>query len=545
MASIESSMRFAGERGNYLGLAIICIVFVALRLPVILRQIPAQDEDYFAIPGLTILREGIPRIPYMPSRNERGAFYKADEFLFALPPLYFYLEAGLYLLVGPSTGAARGVSLLCGVAAIVGVSALATRLFRSPAAGLWSAGLYAASRVILFPCMIARPDMLCGALGIGVLLAMWRWSLGVSGVGSTVTLAPLPGPPPGTGGGRKVRMHCWLVVAGVAIGLGMLSHPFAMVYAIQAGVWALLVRGSWTQRIGRAALLTAVAIVTFAVWGVLIAQHPEAFRSQFFNNVLNQSGPGLLSRLVWPVKSFSVQVPLFIEYAGPVQAALMTAGLLAIIALAVSRHDAGIRTAAILTASAVYLHVTTVGVHPTKGYWCYTGALLFVCLGGAVAHFLTPSIQPTAESLPEPRLRFRTIATFAAAAAVMLPGAGLRTVVAHIRHWNDVNYDAPRFTQELMNAVPADARLVVDPGYIFDFYRAGRHVTLALDYEFFFSVRGTDYDYVVGGPYSLRDKVPGALNAEFVRSYGNRNDLFACYAELYRSPQPNSEEPRK
>src|SRR5689334_22624541 len=91
-------------RGARLMLAVICLLFVALRLPVALRQIPAQDEDYFAVPGLTILREGIPRIPYMPSRNPRGAFYKADEFLFALPPLYFYVEAAMYAIAGPGTG---------------------------------------------------------------------------------------------------------------------------------------------------------------------------------------------------------------------------------------------------------------------------------------------------------------------------------------------------------------------------------------------------------------------------------------------------------
>ncbi|MFO1093381.1 MAG: hypothetical protein U0992_08730 [Planctomycetaceae bacterium] len=119
----------------------------------------------------------------------------------------------------------------------------------------------------------------------------------------------------------------------------------------------------------------------------------------------------------------------------------------------------------------------------------------------------------------------------------MLPSAGLRTVVAHLRHWNDVNYNAPRFTQELIEAVPADAKLVVDPTYIFDFYRAGRDVTLALDYEFFFSVRGTDYDYVVAGPYALRDNIPETLNARFVRAYGDRADPFACYAELFASPE--------
>lgn len=507
---------FAGwRRWGLLPLLAICLAFVTLRLPIAVRQIPAQDEDYFAVPGLTILRQGIPRIPYMPSRNPQGAFYKADEMLFALPPLYFYLEAAMYAVAGPSTGAARSVSLLCGLAAIVAVHILATRLFRTRAAGLWSAGLYAASRVIYFPAMIARPDMLCGALGLGVLIGMHHWGV--------------------------CQRKRWLLCAGVGIGFGMLSHPFAMVYALQSGVWALLVRGRLVERIGRAALLTAVAVATFALWGVLIVQHPEAFQGQFFNNVLNQSGPGLLSRMVWPVRSFGVQLPLFTEYAGSLQAAVMTGGLLAAIVIAVRTADPAFRMAAVLAGSAVYLHVATVGVHPTKGYWCYTGALVFVCLGGVISRFLQTPVNTCVTSAivsshPNAHRRLRTVATVAGAAAIMLPGAGLRTVVAHVRHWDDVNYDAPRFTQELIEAVPADAKLVVDPGYIFGFYRAGRTVALALDYEFFFSVRGTEYDYLVAGPYSIRDRVPEALNGRFVREFGDKQDLFACYAEIYAAP---------
>src|SRR5262245_45319747 len=126
--------------------AAICFVFVGLRLPVAWRQAPAQDEDYFAVPGYTILREGIPRIPYLPSRNPQGAFYKADELLFTLPPLYFYWQALVYSMIGPSTGAARLASMLCGVAAIVVVYRLALLWFRSDSAALWSAGLYAAVR---------------------------------------------------------------------------------------------------------------------------------------------------------------------------------------------------------------------------------------------------------------------------------------------------------------------------------------------------------------------------------------------------------------
>jgi hypothetical protein len=515
-ATFPSGSAPPARRGwrRHWALAVICLVFAALRLPVACRQIPAQDEDYFAVPGLTILREGIPRIPYMPSRNPQGAFYKADELLFTLPPLYFYWQALIYLCFGPSTAAARLASMLCGIAAIVVVHRMSHRWFRDERAALWSAGLYAASRIVYFPVVIARPDMLCGALGLGALLAVEHW----------------------TGSPRKR----WLVTAGAALGACALAHPFAIVPAIQSAAWTFVASRDWSSRLRNVGILTTVAILVFLLWLPLICLHPEAFRSQFTNAVLNQSGPGFLSRLCLPFRSLLVQTPIFLEHVGPLQAALMIAGAAGAAALAMQRTEPGLRTAATLAWTGVYLHVACVGGHPTKGYWCYTGALLFICVGGLVARLLrgiADSETPTAgASPPRPRWRLRTVAALAAAAAVMLPGAGLRTVVAHVRHWDDVNYDAPRFTRQLLAEVPAGARLVVDPGYIFDFYRAGRDVTLALDYEFFFSVRGTEYDLVVAGPYSIRDRVPQALGAILVRSYGDRTDLFACYAELYAAP---------
>jgi len=532
-----ATTRWADRLRRSWKLVAICVVFTALRLPVAWRQIPAQDEDYFAVPGLTILREGIPRIPYMPSRNPKGAFYKADEMLFTLPPLYFYWQALVYVFVGPSTAAARLASMLCGVAAIVVVFQLALIWLRHERAALWSAGLFAASRVVYFPVLIARPDMLLGLLGLTTLLAVAHWN--------------------------ESRRALWLLAAGVAIGANALTHPFAIVPAIQATVWVLIASGNWRSRIRNVATLAVAATPVFLLWGVLIVQNPEAFRLQFSNAVLNQSGPGLISRLIMPLESLRIQWPIFLEHVGRLQAVAMLAGVVAATVVCVRRPTSGWRTLVALTWSAMYLHVAFVGRHPTKGYWCYTGALMFLCLGGVVARVLYGHKEATESNSgldPSPRpsppngvesaidtarggeggkrsVPFATLAGLGIAVAVMLPGAGLRTVVAHLRHWDDVNYDATRFTQELMQAVPADAKLVVDPGYIFDFYRAGRDVTLGLDYPFFFSVRGTEYDYVVGGPYSIRDKVPEALDAQFVRAYGDREDLFACYAEVYRATE--------
>ena len=71
---------------------------------------------------------------------------------------------------------------------------------------------------------------------------------------------------------------------------------------------------------------------------------------------------------------------------------------------------------------------------------------------------------------------------------------------------------------------------------IFDFHRAGRSCVLALNFKFFFDVTEFDYDQLVAGPTSRRDGVPPAMEGVFVRSIGDEDDPFACYAELYAAP---------
>ncbi|MCA9047744.1 MAG: hypothetical protein KDA89_03395, partial [Planctomycetaceae bacterium] len=72
------------------------LVFVVLRLPALVHQPGAQDEQYFSVAGLTAATEGIPRIPYYPTRNPATFFDRADQCLMALPPGLFYAQAPFF-----------------------------------------------------------------------------------------------------------------------------------------------------------------------------------------------------------------------------------------------------------------------------------------------------------------------------------------------------------------------------------------------------------------------------------------------------------------
>ncbi|HCO22205.1 MAG TPA: hypothetical protein DIT97_03730, partial [Gimesia maris] len=172
-----------------------------------------------------------------------------------------------------------------------------------------------------------------------------------------------------------------LILAGICLGLGMLTHPFAIVFCIQVGLWAVLTQGTWRERFSRGTVITGCALAIFALWLPLIFAYPETFRLQFSNNVLDRSGPGLISRLLFPWPYFPIQLGLLREYAGTIQLTLMTGGLLAGTWLAWRSVDRRPRILIYLSWSSIYLLIACQGSHPTKGYWCYPGALLFLCLG--------------------------------------------------------------------------------------------------------------------------------------------------------------------
>ncbi len=489
---------------SWLVLTLLVATFWLLRGPILYRQMPAQDEDYFAVPGYTILHEGIPRIPYLPGRDRTSAFYQADQQLFALPPLYFYWQAVVYAVLGPSTASARCASALAGSASILLVYLLGRSWLQEERAAVWGAGMYAFSRALYFPCLSARPDALCGMWGLAALWTAAHW--------------------------RETGRRSWLTASGACLGLGLLTHPFAVVYVLQVGVWSVSRRSSLGGRLLNGSTLAGMALLVCSLWLPLIAMNPEQFWIQFSNNVLTKSGPGLFSRIIAPFTSFQTQAPLFLEHVGWFQAVLLLGGVVAAVSGIVSFRESWRAPVLTLALGGIYLHVVCQGEHPTKGYWVYTLAPLYLWSGATLFRWGQGGCWPMSLD------RWGVAVALAAAVIALSPGAGLRTVAAHLQHWHDMPYNAPRFTQELLRITPAAGRQVVDPAYVFDFYRAGRNTLLACTLPFYFDVSGEQYDLLVAGPLSIRDGVPAALEGVFQQAVGDPQDLFACYAEIYTAP---------
>lgn len=482
-------------------LLLILASFIVIRVPIMYRQPGGLDEEYYAIPGLTILRTGIPRMPHVPQRDPSQRFYLADQAFFAEPPLSYSWQAAFYAVLPHVYGAAR---LSSGVAALAGiwlVYELGRKLYHSNVAALWGAGLYSLMRTFYFPAMTARPDMLCTAFGLGALLCVAEW--------------------------QTARKTSLLIAAGVLLGLGGLTHPLALVYAVQSAVWVFLASRGW-RRILRPALLAITALAVFLLWLPLILAFPDAFRSQFFYNIVHPAGPGLLIRLFTPWTYLRYHAWMMAGHLGAIQTALLLGGPAVAVLLDWRSDRPGRRAAWMLAWSSVYLLAVLSGIHPTQYYWCFPTALLCVCLGRAIAAI--------AERWPV-RGRARWALNWTAGVAlvaVMLPGAGLRAWIAHVRHWNDINYNAPALARRMLAELPADARYTVDREFALDFFAAGRRTILAETAPYYLRADLWPYDYLILSRHGLDEHMPAAFHAELIRTYGNRDDQFACYAEVYR-----------
>jgi 4-amino-4-deoxy-L-arabinose transferase-like glycosyltransferase len=314
-----------------------------------LRQPGSIDEEFYAVPGWTIVRDGIPRAPHVPQRDPQRVFYRADEAFFVEPPLGFYWQALFFAPLPDTYAAARIASGAAALTTIWLIYELGRRLYRNEAAALWGAGLYSLFRTFYFPAMTGRPDMLCTALGLGALWLMAQW--------------------------QERRDWRRLIAVGGLLGLGGLTHPLALVYALQVAGWVLLAGRGW-RRFVELAIVVVVAVAVFALWLPLILKFPEQFRGQFLNHA--HSGPGILQRMLLPWESLRFHAWMMSGHLGRAQFWLLLLGWAVAVVLHLRSFGAGSRIAALLAASGVYLLATlarrnTTGATPQRFCVCAWG----------------------------------------------------------------------------------------------------------------------------------------------------------------------------
>jgi len=505
------------ERRCAIAIWAVALTAVLVRLPAAIHQSGGQDEDYFTVAGWSLLKTGVPRIPYAPSLNKDGYFYKANETLFALPPGFFAAEAAVFQVVGPSYAAGRLTSLLASAAAIVGVYYLARCWLRKTTA-LLAATVFAFSRPFLFPATTARPDMLCTALlvwGLVVLISGGTSNRRLRPAGRGLSAVDEATTPGGKSLGvspeqSPLRTAC----AGLLAGLALLTHPFALLGVLLVTGWILF---AFRER-KRLHLLSFAAgtAATFALWLPLVAKDPTLFKIQFGNNVLHRAGPGLLTRIVWPFETLWYHAKLFVDLAGPWQAALFGAALLGASILEL-RSKTSRRSWLIATWAAVLGLAILQGVHPSKGYWSFPAAFLCMAVARCIEVFG----------------RWKPLAAVAAL-ALLVPGGGWKAAGVYLRHWGEPDYSHPETVHLLLDELPESGRYLVDVGCVFDVHLSGRRTLLALDIPQYYSAAEEPYNLLIVTRTGLDQRLPQAFGASRrIRTFGNPDDDLAVYFEVW------------
>jgi 4-amino-4-deoxy-L-arabinose transferase-like glycosyltransferase len=489
------------KRRGTLWFWLIIAAFLVVRLPVTAHQPGGEDEECYAVPGLTILRTGLPQLPHVPARNMDSVYYGADRILFAEPPLTFYLQAVLYAFLPHVYGTARLLSLLAGVGVLWMVWRLTVRSTGSIGAAVMASGLFSLSRWFYFPAIRARPDILTIYFG---LLAIWWTSCWL-----------------------ESRRQRYLVGTGIAIGLGGLCHFIAIVYAVQIAAWLAWTSTGW-KRLLHPALVAGVSLAIFAAWLPLILMEPEVFRIQFGNQIFREQELSVVGRLIFPGASLRYHFWRAIVAIGLWQFLIGMGSLVICTLRQVRRSDNPLGTVCLLSWTAMFLLSCLVGPGQTKAsYWAYPAAFMFICLGELLRQVLQGWKKATWQH------GIAMLVVFAVFLS-MLPGLGLRTTLVHLRHWFDRNYSEPAFARALLERLPADKTYVVDVQYVLDFVAAGRRTLLAPTLPAYLRLEDFDFDTLVSGRYNLAMGLPAQLCAETLDVFGIKEDPFACYAEIAR-----------
>ncbi|MGB7346471.1 MAG: glycosyltransferase family 39 protein [Pirellulaceae bacterium] len=497
----------------WLAVLIPLAIYVVLRLPILVHAPGGQDEQWFAVPGWTVWNEGVPRIPYVPTRNRSTFFEDADVCLMTLPPALFYVQAPFHAFFQPGYPTSRLPLFFGALAAIVITFVVARKLGSS----VWAAGLVAVlmalGRPLMFTGLMVRPDLLSALFGWLCGWFLWQHF--------------------------ETKSSRTLCTAGFCCGLAGLFHPFALVFAMQAGVAMLVPKDSLAQRAKRLVVFGVCCAAAIALWLPLILKFPEPFRSQFFSNVLDRAGPGLPSRIFWPWPSIHHHATLLYEFAGPWQCGLFALATIATTFCVWKSRPRGEAIGYIaLLWSSLYLTAVVAGLHPTKGYWVYP--CLWLLAGFAVAIDRMVFANGVNGSQFKPSVIRYAIAV-CLLVALMLPGAGLRSTHLYLTHWGDQEFHGRRFIADVLDEMPKDGLFMADLPYVYDLYLSGRETLLLQNREQYWSDRELDNVTILQAWEGDDLEWASQYDAAFVKRYGSREIPQTCFVDLYRSTGKNNE----
>jgi hypothetical protein len=276
-------------------------------------------------------------------------------------------------------------------------------------------------------------------------------------------------------------------------------------------------------------ILAAVSAAVASTWIILIVQDLDAFRFQMGYQLGHHRGGSLLHRIIRPFDVLRFHAWFLWSHIENWQLSLGGCGALACVYFGRRNQTPLLTVVGWLAITGALMLCVLVGAdHPVFGYFTYPSALAFIGLGWMVDRGLR-SLAGLG------RMGRATAAAMAVAVLCsFLLGSRLRMTAVYLKHWNDLEFNAPRFADAMLERLPADATYLVDQEFLLDFVAAGRKTLAAGPYVWGALPRDIHYDYRIQSRSSDWD-IPGIdWNDSPLWSMGDPRDPFGCYVKVHQ-----------
>lgn len=223
---------------------------------------PWSDEGWFSSAAENLANRGVLGTTVL----EPGSSHltRIDQRTYWVMPLYLIEQAAWYRLMGASLMSTRMLSAAGALLALAAFFCFLRDLSQSQMTARLGTALLASSYIFIDNAGFGRPDMLCCAFGLLGLACYWHW--------------------------REKDLSKAIWTSNLCVTLACFQHPNGIYHF--AGLAYLILSADWRRlRVKHIVLSALPYLAGLGLWGLYIAQDPQAFSDQMRSNGTNGRWP--------------------------------------------------------------------------------------------------------------------------------------------------------------------------------------------------------------------------------------------------------------
>jgi 4-amino-4-deoxy-L-arabinose transferase-like glycosyltransferase len=248
-----------------------CALQIVLGTALAWTHLPLCDEGFYGVPAHVLSVTGALKNPVLESAGVKY-LRGIDQTFYWMAPVGMVFQAGAFKVFGFGLFVQRGLSVFCGLGAVLFWYLALRRLVEDRIAAL-AAVLLSVDSVFLSLCSLGRSDMISLFFAMAALAGYMHW--------------------------RERSLALALAIANTACAISGMVHPNGGLAALASLTVLTLYLDRTRLRWSHLAVVAACYGVLGLGWGFYIAKAPDLFAAQFFGNAANRlRGPMYLTRMI-------------------------------------------------------------------------------------------------------------------------------------------------------------------------------------------------------------------------------------------------------